>query len=150
MDKVGSILVHSGPYVRGAGGQVGLGGKGMGRRGLPAATPASHPGFRVADTAELLAHLAPVSAQGVPAGEQGDAVGEQGVTLSPGQVDSSAQRQGEWRGAAMGTDHSVTPSLVPFSLGAGTGETGTRLVPSPHLALCVLSKPHKLRAKESP
>lgn len=42
----------------------------------------------------------------------------------------------------MGTDHSVTPSLVSFPLGAGTGETGTL---SPHLvALCVLSKPQAL------
>lgn len=42
----------------------------------------------------------------------------------------------------MGRDHSVTPSLVSLPLGAGTGETGTRSVPSPHLlALCVLSKP---------
>lgn len=42
----------------------------------------------------------------------------------------------------MGTDHSVTPGLVSFPLGTGTGETGIPLVPSPHLlALCVLSKP---------
>ncbi|NWH84348.1 CRBB2 protein, partial [Aegithalos caudatus] len=74
VDKVGSILVHSGPYVRGAGGRAGLGGRGLERRGLPAATPASQPGFRVANTAELLAHLSTVSARcrGVPAGEQGD------------------------------------------------------------------------------
>ncbi|NWT79808.1 CRBB2 protein, partial [Lanius ludovicianus] len=70
VDKVGSILVHSGPYVMGAGGQAGVGGEGLGRKGLPAATPAAHPGFRAANTAELLAHI-PVSAQcqGVPAGD---------------------------------------------------------------------------------
>lgn len=67
---------------------------------------------------------------------------EQGVALAPGQADSLTQRRGEWRGVGMGTDHSVTPSLVSFPLGAGTGETGTL---SPHLvALCVLSKPQAL------
>lgn len=150
MDKVGSILVHSGPYVRGAGGRAGLGGTGLGRRDLPAATPAPQPGFRVAKTAELLTHLTPVSArcQGLPAGEQGDREGEQRVALSPGQADNLTQQQGE--GVGMGTDHSVTPSLVSFPLGAGTGETGTRLVPSPHCWPCVCSPSHGLQARESP
>lgn len=64
------------------------------------------------------------------------------MALAPGQADSLTQRRGEWRGVGMGTDHSVTASLVSFPLGAGTGETGTL---SPHLvALCVLSKPQAL------
>lgn len=121
MDKVGSILVHSGPYVRGAGGRAGGGTEGgSDRRALPAATPAPSSGFPVANTAELLAHLAPVSAQcqGVPAGEQGVfTVGEQGVTVSPGQAENPHSAAGRVEGSGHSSKRYPHVGFLPFGDG---------------------------------
>lgn len=68
VDKVGSILVHSGPYVPGGcwevHGGAWEGGRGWDVEGIaPLPARALHPGFHVADAAALLPHLTPVGAQ---------------------------------------------------------------------------------------
>lgn len=116
VDKVGSILVHSGPYVlRGWGAVVGVGGgQGGTWRGCPCCWhPQRTQDFTLPPLLRCWPNLVPV-----PGMSKGDS--------APGQagVPQPCSAGGGWRAGDMGTV-CMFPGSDSFLVGAGTGGDGT-------------------------